>query len=136
MYKILNDGKICIESRQYMKKGFTLIELLAVIVILAVIAVIATPIILNIIEDAKESATLRSADFYVGALENEIALYTTKHGEALNPSKCIIKNDGNANCDGVLLKVKVDGEAPTGGVVLFENGKVKSVKLTYKSGSV
>ena len=46
-----------------MKKGFTLIELLAVIVILAIIALIATPIVLNIINDTKESASLRSADF-------------------------------------------------------------------------
>ena len=36
------------------RKGFTLIELLAVIVILAVIALIATPIILNMIENAKK----------------------------------------------------------------------------------
>jgi type IV pilus assembly protein PilA len=48
-----------------MKKGFTLIELLAVIVILAIIALIATPIVLNIINDTKESAALRSADFYL-----------------------------------------------------------------------
>ena len=39
-----------------MKKGFTLIELLAVIIILAIIALIATPIILNVIEDARKSA--------------------------------------------------------------------------------
>ena len=38
------------------KKGFTLIELLAIIVILAIIAVITTPIILNIIENAKKGA--------------------------------------------------------------------------------
>ena len=44
-----------------MKNGFTLIELLAVIVILAVIALIATPIVLGIINDSKESAILRSA---------------------------------------------------------------------------
>lgn len=36
-----------------MKKGFTLIELLAVIIILAIIALIATPIVLNVIENAK-----------------------------------------------------------------------------------
>ena len=119
-----------------MKKGFTLIELLAVIVILAIIAVIAVPIVLNIINETKESATLRSADFYVGALENEIALQNMKLGGTLNPSRCVIKSNGNAKCDGVLLNVKVDGEAPTGGVVLFENGTVKSVRLTYKSGSV
>ena len=39
-----------------MKKGFTLIELLAVIIILAIIALIATPIILNVVEDARISA--------------------------------------------------------------------------------
>ena len=39
-----------------MKKGFTLIELLAVIVILAIIALIATPVILNIINDARKEA--------------------------------------------------------------------------------
>ena len=38
------------------KKGFTLIELLAVIVILAIIMLIATPIILNVVEDARQGA--------------------------------------------------------------------------------
>ena len=55
------------------KKGFTLIELLAVIVILAIIAIIATPIVLNIIKDSKNSATLRSADLYLGAVETAVA---------------------------------------------------------------
>ena len=39
-----------------MKKGFTLIELLAVIIILAIVALIATPIILDVVEDARKSA--------------------------------------------------------------------------------
>ena len=43
------------------KKGFTLIELLAVIVILAIIALIATPIVVDIIKDAKESAIKQNA---------------------------------------------------------------------------
>ena len=38
------------------KKGFTLIELLAVIIILAVIALIATPIVLNVVDNARKSA--------------------------------------------------------------------------------
>ena len=46
------------------KKGFTLIELLAVIVILAVIALIATPLIMNVINDAKKSAA-RDAGYSV-----------------------------------------------------------------------
>ena len=52
-----------------MKKGFTLIELLAVIVILAIIALIATPVILNIINDAREGAQKISAKNYARAVE-------------------------------------------------------------------
>ena len=52
-----------------MKKGFTLIELLAVIVILAIIALIATPIVLNIINDARESAKTRSAELVYKGVE-------------------------------------------------------------------
>jgi len=38
------------------EKGFTLVELLAVIIILAVIALIATPLVLDVVDDAKKSA--------------------------------------------------------------------------------
>ena len=40
--------------------------------ILAVIALIATPIVLSIINDTKESAMRQSADFYISAVENAI----------------------------------------------------------------
>ena len=50
-------------------KGFTLIELLAVIVILAIIALIATPIILGIINDARNSAKDRSAELVYTGVE-------------------------------------------------------------------
>lgn len=42
-------------------KGFTLIELLAVIVILAIIALITTPVILNVIENARQNAAIDKA---------------------------------------------------------------------------
>ena len=58
-----------------MKKGFTLIELLAVIVILAIIALIATPIILGIINDAREKANERSVELYASAVRNAVAAY-------------------------------------------------------------
>ena len=61
-------------------KGFTLIELLAVIVILALIALIATPIILNIIKDAKRSAAKDSAYGYIDAVEKYIVLAKTQTG--------------------------------------------------------
>lgn len=50
-------------------KGFTLIELLAVIVILAIIALIATPIILGIINDARDNAKKRSAELVYTGIE-------------------------------------------------------------------
>ena len=56
------------------KKGLTLIELLAVIVILALIALIATPIVTNIINDARKEAAKDSTYEYVKAIENKIAL--------------------------------------------------------------
>lgn len=55
------------------KQGFTLIELLAVIVILAVIALIATPIILNVIEKAKEGAFKDSVLNAYNALDYKLA---------------------------------------------------------------
>lgn len=54
-------------------KGFTLIELLAVIIVLAVIALIATPIIMNVINDAKSGAAQDSAYDYMKATEMSIA---------------------------------------------------------------
>ena len=42
-------------------KGFTLIELLAVIIILAVVSIIATPIVLDVVEDSKESVNKSTA---------------------------------------------------------------------------
>ena len=54
-------------------KGFTLIELLAVIVILAIIALISVPIVLNLINDAKNESDKRSIDLYGKAIELAIA---------------------------------------------------------------
>ena len=62
------------------KKGFTLIELLAVIVILAIIALIATPIVMNVIDNAQKGADARSVEGYMKAVE---AAYYQEY--ALNP---------------------------------------------------
>ena len=51
------------------KKGFTLVELLAVIVILAIIALIATPIVINVVNESREKANLRSIESYAKAYE-------------------------------------------------------------------
>lgn len=63
-----------------MKKGFTLIELLAVIVILAIIALIATPIILGIINDARDSARERTAELIAKEVELAYTGYMYNNG--------------------------------------------------------
>ena len=56
-----------------MKRGFTLIELLAVIIILAIVALIATPIILDVVEDARMSAAESEANMIVSGINNYCA---------------------------------------------------------------
>ena len=63
------------------KKAFTLIELIAVLVILAILALIVTPIVLNIVKRAKESANKRSVDAYGKSIELAVANYLLDKGE-------------------------------------------------------
>ena len=62
-----------------MKKGFTLIELLAVIIILAIVALIATPIILNVIDDARVSAGKSEANMILSGINNYCASEDMKY---------------------------------------------------------
>ena len=124
-----------------MKKGFTLIELLAVIVILAIIALIATPIVLNIINDTKESSQLRSAEFYLDAVETAIAQSTLNDKKLENKSYNILEN-GNLcieykdnECINE-LEVKVSGEVPSSGSITIENGKIEEIKLKYENDKI
>ena len=62
-----------------MKKGFTLIELLAVIVILAIIALIVTPVVSNIVANARIAANARSVEGHIRNIE--LAIITKAFGE-------------------------------------------------------
>ena len=119
-------------------QGFTLIELLAVIVILAIIALIATPIVLGIIDDAKESAQLRSAEMYLKGVENAVMRENMNSGGNFRPNLCTISSEGNLDCEGKdgIIEVEVNGEKPKNGNIVFENGKIKEVTLTYQSGTI
>ena len=113
-----------------MKRGFTLIELLAVIVILAIIATIATPIVLSIIEDTKKSSGLRSAEYYLSALETSVATatlnnqdikegtYKLKEGDICLDSDCTKK-----------LEVEIKGETPGEGVITIKKGQISYIFL-------
>ena len=113
-------------------KGFTLIELLAVIVILAIIALIATPIVINMIGNSKESADERSAELYLDAVEQAVARKNLT--EKFSPSTCTIQSDGNLKCDGdTLLEVQVENTKPTSGTITFEKGKIIGYNFTLGS---
>ena len=125
-----------------MKKGFTLIELLAVIVILAVLALIATPIVLNIIDDSKKNATLRSSENYIKAIEFSIAK-SVMENKRLNDGEYPIMSNGNiclgtlagSTCDNELI-VEVSGETPESGTITIKSRKIDSYEFTYASGFV
>ena len=65
--------------KQFKENAFTLIELLAVIIILAIVALIATPIILNVIEDARISAGKSEANMILGGINNYCASEEMKY---------------------------------------------------------
>ena len=70
MKKVLkNKGKIL----KLTTLGFTLIELLAVVIILAIIALIAVPIILEVVEESRNSANMSSAQLIVSSGHNYYA---------------------------------------------------------------
>ena len=120
-----------------MNKGFTLIELLAVIVILAIIALIATPIVLNIINDTKESAVLRSAEYYLNSVENSIMKKNMNSGGSFSPNTCVVQSDGKLLCDGTeTLELEISGEVPSTGTITFNKGKIVDVELTLSNKNI
>lgn len=100
-------------------KGFTLIELLAVIVILAIIALIATPIILGIINDARDEAKARSAEMvYTGVqYAYTTALYNTTEGSSVGTvtlddieANLNIENMKDATVSGTVLTIETEDD--------------------------
>ena len=104
------------------KSGFTLIELLAVIIILAIVALIATPLVLDVIDDARKSAYNSSAHMIIDGARNyyvESMLDTTKTGI-----------DGKTNLFNEVAK-NMQGEMPDSGeIYINERGQV-AVSLVF-----
>ena len=124
-------------------KGFTLVELLAVIVILAIIALIATPIILNVISDAKKQAALESFKGYIDGAEKTIVL--NEFEDEKDTTFPEADDNGCYNLNDLDKKINVKGTKPnidSGAKVCFENGVVTNItglsfngyKVEYKSG--
>ena len=107
------------------KIGFTLIELLAVIIVLAIIALITTPIIFNVIENAKLKSLENSCYGVIDAVR-------TKYAEGLLNSI-----DGTVKLKGNVTEITVSGEQPIEGTWEIDNSrdsnnrgiKIKDVKF-------
>ena len=95
------------------QKGFTLIELLAVIIILAVIALIATPIIINIIENARKKAFENSV---YGVMETYKLNMLSDIEEIESIGKSYTFPEANSN-------LKYSGTKMTGGSIFLDYEK-------------
>ena len=104
------------------KKGFTLIELLAIIVILAIIAVITVPIILNVIERAKEGSSYDSA---YGIVDTSKKSFFKLGNQQLNTTSftCSFPD----NCD----KLKYNGKEPTSGEIRVSDTGIVNGEVTF-----
>ena len=107
-------------------KGFTLIELLAVIVILAIIALIATPLTINVINDAKLKADENSA-------------YGVLDGARLYYAEQMLKDNSSIGVDGVEVAVSsltLSGEGPVNNatVTYGTDGKISISVMKFKNG--
>lgn len=113
------------------KKGFTLIELLAVIVVLAIIALIATPIVMNVINDAQKGANARSVEGYMKAVESSYYQYMLDHN-GKEPKAA----DGTVMITSIAPKVN-GSEVKCGKTIKVEDSKftatceVNGQKFTY-----
>lgn len=94
------------------KKGFTLIELLAIIVILAIIAVITVPIILNIIDEARNGAEKNSVIGYGKAVELAYTqyMYEEQLGSGTNShiASSAEKTASDTAGDGKVISITID----------------------------
>ena len=115
-----------------MKRGFTLIELLAVIIILAIIALIATPIITNVVNDAKKSTAESEANLIVSGINNNCAIKDMQvqmgvsGATACKPS--LSQSDVEAMVD--LANASITGS------VTLENGRVTGITVVSNGYNV
>lgn len=101
------------------KKGFTLIELLAVIVILAVISTIAVPIIINVVNNSRESGRMQS----VNGIINATNLYTVE--AMMGEGKSVSGNLFD------VISEKVDGKKPESGEIFIGEDNKIALALKY-----
>ena len=119
-----------------MKKGFTLMELLATILVLGIIALIATPIVLNVVENARQAADFESVRLYARAVENQIVserfnnikVEDGQYSITSSGDICLSELLSSGQCkDDNVLVINTSETKPTSGEIKIENGLVTDV---------
>ena len=114
------------------KNGFTLVELLAVLTILAVMMLIIIPITNNMVKDSRTKSREISVKNYISSLDkylisselNDIFVQDGSYSIMKDGSICLEKLSNNI-CNGKIIKVDLDGQIPTSGIVKIKNNKVE-----------
>lgn len=120
-----------------MKKGFTLIELLAVIIILAIIALIATPIILNVVDDARKSAAVSEASMIVSGVNNHCATAAMKDQmDNTAVSICLPSAESMPNVEPAEVSQMVQLGNATVTAINYDGSKVTSLTITSNTYTV
>ena len=113
-------------------KGFTLIELLAVIVILAVIALIATPMILGVIDTAKQGSAKSAALGYVDAIEKKVIT-----SQLTDTTPVVVSKDDVYTVSGKTLTKKSGATGSTASFEIDVKGDTASTgEITFGAGGV
>ena len=119
-----------------MKKGFTLIELLAVIIILAIVALVATPIILNVIDDARKSAAESEANMIVSGINNYCATSEMKKQMGTFVEGTDVDCTKTALDTTAISKMVQLGNASVSGSATFSGGKVTAITVVSNGYNV
>ena len=113
-------------------KGFTLIELLAVIVILAVIALIATPMILGVIDTAKQGSAKSAALGYVDAIEKKIVT-----SQLTDTTPVVVSEGEKYTVSGkTLTQVVAEGTTPKTFTIDVKGDTASTGEITFGAGGV
>ncbi len=104
------------------KKGFTLIELLAIIIILAIVALVATPIIINVVDDARDKAAFIEASAFVDGIQKGCRLAELEDPDFTGCGATIAATEAKNYVD--------FGNASLIDTVSYSNGKVTSLKIS------
>ena len=121
-----------------MKKGFTLIELLAVIIILAIIALIATPIVLDVVDDARKSVAETEAKAIVDGVNKRCQIEDLKDiNDNTKNSICLDEEKTGYEVTTAEVADMVDlGNATVSSITYTKDGGVTALVITSNGYTV